>query len=311
MNYDVSMLTLIAPDKPHERWLKELRALEPDLPVSIWPDVSPDTEFALCWNPPEGVFDNLNQLKCICSMGAGVDHILKLSSLPEDVPIVRLVDPSLNQSMLDYVLLCVSQFMLRSTEYQGKQSSAIWQPRLPRLKTKYSIGIMGLGSIGDYLASSLADMGYQVKGWSKTQKTIDKVETFEANELGDFISQVNVLMCVLPLTTETEGILNEELLMQMPEDSCLINVARGAHLDEADLLRVLEDGPLVEAYLDVFRQEPLPEVHPFWQHEKIHITPHVASLTHPRAVAPQVLDNYHRALKGQALTNQIDPVKGY
>jgi len=196
--------------------------------------------------------------------------------------------------------------------YKIQQQKNIWQQLPPKSMAQTTIGIMGLGKLGEYAATKLSAMGFHVVGWSRSKKVINGVTSYAGDEqLGEFLAQASTLVCLLPLTSATRGILNTELFNQLPHGACLVNVARGEHLIEEDLLSSLDSGQLRSACLDVFREEPLPPTHPFWQHPQIQLTPHCSSITDPVSVAPQVLENYQRMKNSLPLINQVDPFRGY
>lgn len=307
-------LSIICNNKDPGPWVTALRELDSGLDIQIWPDEhrKADVEFALCWNQPEGVLQDYPNLRCICSMGAGVDRLLGDPLLPKDLPVIRLVDPQLAQSMFDYVCAAALYYFRDFDVYKDQQYQAHWMPRAPKLISETTIGIMGLGQLGEYSAIRFSGLGFNVTGWSRTQKTIAGVTSYAGSEqLGAFLSQANILICLLPLTEQTRGILNLENLRKLPADACVVNVARGEHVVDEDLLTVLDEGHLRGACLDVFRQEPLAQGHPFWRNGKILLTPHCSSITNPVSVAPQILENYRRMKSGRPLLNQVNPYLGY
>lgn len=307
-------LLIIYPDMELEPYVEVLLNLEPKLDIRIWPQIgnADDIEFAIAWNHPPGEFKKFKNLKCIASFGAGVDGILSDSDLPKDVVITRVVESSMPQFMSEYVILSVLNYCRQFDIYKNDKTKKRWQPRIPLLARDIQIGVMGLGQLGGDVATKLVQLGFMVAGWSRTPKTIHGVLCHAGNDaLEDFLSQTDILICLLPLTAATEGILNRHVFDKLPKGAYLINVARGRHLKEADLLDVLESGQLSGACLDVFRVEPLPEDHPFWNHPDIIITPHISSLTDPKAVMPQIYENYHRMKSGEPLLHVVDVKQGY
>jgi glyoxylate/hydroxypyruvate reductase A len=307
-------LMIIAPDTKVTSWVKHLGRLEPGIDLRVWPDTGSvdDIEFALSWHHPPGEFKKYKHLKCIASLGAGVDHLLDDPDLPAGVPITRVVEFSMAQSMSEYVILAVLNHCRQFDDYRTDQSQKKWQPRIPLLTGDMRVGIMGLGQLGKDAAGKLSALGFAVNGWSKTPKSIKGVAGFAgARALNDFLSRTRILICMLPLTPQTEGILSRQTFDRLPAGAYVINVARGAHLIEDDLLAALDAGQLSGACLDVFDTEPLPADHPFWDHPKVKVTPHISSITFPRAVAPQIIDNYRRCQAGQPLLNVVDPSRGY
>jgi len=307
-------ISIICTNKDAQPWVAALQQLDAKLDLQVWPNDTrkADVEFALCWNHPEGSLQDYPNLRCICSMGAGIDHLLNDALFPKDIPLVRIVDPFLAQSMFEYIATAVLHYFRDFDRYKIQQQKKIWQPLPPKSITQATVGIMGLGKLGEYAATKLSAMGFRVLGWSRSKKSINGVTCYTGNEqLGEFLAQANTLVCLLPLTSATRGILNTELFNQLPIGACLVNVARGEHLVDADLLSSLDSGQLRGACLDVFKEEPLPPAHPFWQHPQIQLTPHCSSITDPVSVAPQVLKNYRRMKNTLPLLNQVDPFRGY
>ena len=307
-------LMIIAPDTKVTSWIKHLGRLEPGIDIRIWPDTgnADDIEFALSWNHPIGELKKYKHLKCIASLGAGVDHLLADPDLPADVPITRVVEHSMAQSMSEYVVLAVLNYCRQFDAYRADQTQKKWQPRIPLLAANMRIGIMGLGQLGKDAASKLSALGFPVSGWSKTPKTIEGVDCLAGAEaLDNFLSQTRILICMLPLTPQTKGILSRKTFEKLPAGAYVINVARGEHLVENDLLAALDSDQLSGACLDVFETEPLPTDHPFWDHPRIKLTPHISSITFSRAVAPQIIENYRRSHAGRPLLNVVDPRRGY
>jgi glyoxylate/hydroxypyruvate reductase A len=305
---------IIATDIKVNSWVKHLSMQDPGIDIRIWPEVgdADDIEFALCWNHPQGELKKYKNLQCIASIGAGVDHIMRDPDLPAGVPVTRVVEPSMAQSMSEYAVLGVLNFCRHFDSYRADQSQKKWQPRIPLLAADMRIGIMGLGQIGKDAAKKLSYLGFPVTGWSQTPKDIEGVKCLTGEEmLDDFLSQTRILICMLPLTPKTRGILNHKTFDKLPAGAYVINVARGQHLNEKDLLAALDSGQLEGACLDVFEVEPLPEDHPFWSHPKIIITPHISSITYPKAVAPQIINNYRRMKSKKALLHLVDIERGY
>jgi glyoxylate/hydroxypyruvate reductase A len=307
-------LLIIAPDINVNAWVKHLGMLDPGIDIRIWPQVgvADDITFALCWYHPPGEFKKYKNLKCIASLGAGVDHILRDPDLPAGIPITRVVEHCMAQSMSEYVVLAVLNYCRQFDSFRADQFQKKWQPRIPLLAADMQIGIMGLGQLGKDAAKKLGYLGFPVSGWSQTPKDIEGVTCFAGDEaLDDFLSQTRILICMLPLTPKTKGILNHKTFAKLPAGAYVINTARGQHLVEKDLLAALDSGQLDGACLDVFEVEPLPEDHPFWNHPKIIVTPHISSITYPRDVAPQIIENYQRTETGNPLLHVVDVDRGY
>lgn len=295
-------------------WKTAMASALPELKLDIWPAVSePEkVEIALVWKPPPGVLAQFIHLRLICGLGQGVDFLFDDPSLPQGVPITRLVDLDLIAQMSEYVCAATLWHHRRFEDYRAFQHAADWQPLTPPKTSACRVGILGLGSIGQDIAQKLAYLGFPVQGWSRSPKTISGIDCFAGDgQLRDFLASSNVLVCVLPLTTTTRGILNRTHLNCLPSGALLINVARGGHVVEDDLLAALDSGHLAGAVLDVFGQEPLPAAHPFWRHPKVVVTPHIAGLTRPETAARQIADNIRRLQQGQPLCNQVERSRQY
>ncbi len=298
---------------PPHGWVKRLKAIDPQLDLRIFPDVGrpEDIEFALVWSPLPGELKRFANLRCIASMGAGVDHILRDPELP-DLPVTRVVDPSMAQAMSEYIVMAVLNHCRYAATYFRQQREQGWKIHIPRLAGRTKVGIMGLGQLGTHAANRLAALGFKVAGWRRSPGAVEGIETFCGQDgLDPFLGETDVLVCLLPLTTETRDILNARLFGLLRPGAFVINVARGDHLVEADLVAAIDGGHLSGACLDVFRTEPLPAGHPFWDHPAIIVTPHTASITNPSVVAAQIYENYRRVLAGQAPLHRIDRRRGY
>lgn len=301
-------------DVPALPWVAALNAEIPQLDIHVWPDCgNPEAvEYALIWGPFANEMGQFPNLKAMISLGAGVDHILKQPNRPPNVPIVRLVDPGIKAGMIEYVIYNVLRFHRRMPEYEIQQKKGLWIERRQVLPADRRIGILGLGEIGIACAKMLVRMGFDVIGWSRTKKEILNVGCFYGDEaLTAFLGQSSILICLLPLTPQTEGILNSEAFAALPPGAFVINVGRGAHVVEEDLLAALDSGHIAGAALDVFRTEPLPRNHPFWSHPHVCVTPHVAALTMPRTAGPVIADIIRQAEAGGPIRNTVDPGQGY
>lgn len=294
--------------------LKEaLLEVDSNLDIEIWPRVEKKERvtFAVCWNHPEKVLDGYPNLKAVTSLGAGVDHILKDNAIPESVKLARVIIPSLKSQMAEYVLNAVQNYRFHTSRYVDQKREGYWSKHDPIPREDCKVGIMGLGEMGAAVVDSLIANGYSVLGWSKSKKEIQGVQCFDESEFDKFLSQTNILVCLLPLTKETSGILELDLFKKLKSPAFLINVARGAHLVEEDLIYALDTKVLNGACLDVFEEEPLPVNNLFWNRPNIMITPHVASITNPKEAAEQIVENYKRSLSGMDLLNGVDRNRGY
>ena len=297
-----------------DRWFGALKKELPDLDCREWPDGvgnKKDIEYALVWNPERGLLKSFPNLKAIFSLGAGVDHLMKCD-LPDDVPIVRLVDPALTVGMSEYVLYWVLHFHRRFGDYRRYARKARWKPLPQVIPKRRRVGIMGLGVIGTDAAKKLKALDFDVAGWTRGHKNLSGVPTFDGKEgYRDFLARSEIVVCLLPLTAETQGILNAEAFRRMPKGAVVVNAARGGHVVDDDLIAALDSGHLKAAVLDVFHEEPLPPTHPFWKHPKVTVTPHMASLTVPETAAKSVADNIRRIRKGQPPEPVVDRQRGY
>ncbi|MEB2779147.1 2-hydroxyacid dehydrogenase [Algoriphagus persicinus] len=304
-------LAIISPGKKPDVWIKEFKVLAPELAIEVYPEITePEkVEFVFLWQHPEGILSDFPNLKLISSMGAGVDHILRDNSIPPAIPIVRIVDEKLTYSMTNYVVMAVLNFHRQTARYQINQTRKIWDMSVPELDV--TVGVMGVGALGKDVMEKLNSMGFPVVGFGYSEKTDFQYPYYTKDELDEFLREVNVLVCLLPLTPDTENILNAGLFAKCNPNTYLINVARGKHLVEDDLIEALESGQLSGAMLDVYRQEPLPKNHPFWENRKITMTPHIASVTNPQAAAPQVIENIKLIRENRELINVVNRTRGY
>ncbi len=296
------------------RWRDELARLKPELEVRVWPEIGDPAEidYALVWRPEPGLLGSLPSLKLILSLGAGVDHVLKDPQLRRDVPIVRLVDPCLIDAMSEYVALQVLRLHRQDLDYRAQQEAEVWRELPQKNACQRPVSVLGFGEIGQDTGRKLAALGFPVSGWSCGDKRVAGFTTYAGPQgLSQLLSTSEILVCLLPLTPETEGILCTRTFAQLPQGAGLVNAGRGAHLVEEDLIPALSSGQLSAAALDVFREEPLPSGHPFWHHPRILVTPHIAGVTNPATAAAVILDNIRRYEQGEPLLNQIDPIRGY
>lgn len=306
-------LLLIAPNRNLQPLSDELLSIDPNLDVEIWPKVKNKDQvtFAVTWDHPKNIFGSYPNLKTASSLGAGVNHLLDDESLADDINLARLITPSLKNEMAEYILQAVLTYRHHTVRYVDQKREAYWDKHTLIPKEDAVIGIMGVGEMGVSASELLVKNGYAVNGWSRSKKNIDGVSSFSENELDEFLSETNILICLLPLTEKTEGILDLELFKQLKKPAYLINVGRGQHLVEEDLIYAIDTGVLAGAWLDVFEEEPLPSNHLFWNRPKIMITPHIASVTDPKEAAKQIIENYKRSLSGIELINPVDREMGY
>ncbi|WOK09447.1 glyoxylate/hydroxypyruvate reductase A [Imperialibacter roseus] len=306
-------IVIIALNKDLSRWITAFNKVDENLDVSIWPETGDQSEItcAVVWGHPAGSLTAFPNLKLICSMGAGVDHVLKDPELPDGVPIVRIVDDGLSFSMSNYVVSAVMYHHRRFDKYLADKSAHVWDPSSPS-EVAVKIGIMGFGVLGQEAGKKLKALGFEVVGYSNSRKNVKGIKCFAGNkELDAFLREINVLVCLLPATPDTKGMLNSKLFTKMNKGTFLINAARGQHQVTNDIIDAIDNGTLSGAFLDVFENEPLQKNHPVWDHPKVFITPHIASITNPDAAAPQIVANYKAMLAGLPLKNKIDRDRGY
>jgi len=294
-------------------WARYFAEHAPDLDFRIWPDAGDlgKVEYLIAWQVPPKFLAELPRLKLLFSSGAGIDH-LDLSAVPAHLPVVRMVEPGIINGMVEYVSLSVLALHRDFFDYAEAKAARCWTPlEVPPASTR-TIGVMGMGSLGCAVLERLATYGFRLRGWNRSPRDMDGVETFAgADQLQPFLEGCNVLICLLPLTPATTGILNRKLFSALPAGAALINVGRGPHLVDADLLDALDSGHLSRAILDVTDPEPLPAEHPFWAHPRVFLTPHVASMTQPGTAAPILLENIRRHQRGEPLIGVIDRSRGY
>lgn len=298
-----------------EAWRNALLAEDADLDIRRFPDAGDPAgiEAAVVWTSHDmAELRRYPNLRLIVSMGAGVDHLLRPPGPPAGVPVARLKDARLTQGMTEWVLLNVLRFHRQDLDYRALQAAHRWE-ELPAPDTaSRRIGILGLGELGGAAAAALRALDFPVMGWSRTPKRLPGVECFDGSEGFDsLLGRSDILVCLLPLTPETRGLLDRRAFGLLPRGAFLINGARGGHVVQGDLLTALESGQVQGAALDVFEPEPLPSDHPFWAHPRVVVTPHAASITIPASAAPQVADNLRRARSGQPLLNLVDFGAGY
>lgn len=300
-------------DDPDE-WREAFRHAAPDLTFRVWPEVGEpaDVEVALVWDPLGEELLRFPNLKLIASLGAGVDHLVGSTKLPNGVPLTRIVDEDLTQGMVEYVLLSVLALHRQVPAYAEQQRRGVWRVLEQPRAWQRRVGILGLGVLGSACARELVAIGFDVAGWSRRKKTVSGVTGFAgAAQLTSFLARSDILVCLLPLTPDTEGLLDAQAFAALPRGASFVNAARGPIAVEADLIAALRSGQVDHAVLDVFSEEPLPADNPLWRLPNVTITPHVASITSATSGAILVAENLSRVRKGEAPLYQVDADKGY
>lgn len=298
-------------------WADALRRLAPEMDIRVWPDVGDKAEIthAIVCNPELGALKQLPNLKAMHSLWAGIDHITRDPEAPMAVPLIRMVDHSLSQGMLDYVTGYVYRYHLEAPRFEALQRTGTWEQTVPPLVEERHVGIMGLGVLGAEIGKQLAGLGFRVSGWARTRKQIEGIRAYAGmEELESFLSGCEILALLLPNTAETTDILNAETLAMLPKGAAIINAGRGTLINDEALIAALESGAISEATLDVFKTEPLPSDHPYWTHPKVRITPHVAAETRISSASEVVIKNIRFLEEGGSLSNiegVVDTSVGY
>ena len=288
-------------------WLPRLKhALPQDRFIT---DPEPDTDVALVATPPAGTFQPLKRLKLVQSLWMGVERLLADPEFPKGVPLARLVDPGMVAAMSETVLAHVLDWHRHHYYYRFEQEERRWQRLRQHLASDRTIGLLGLGELGSDVARKLGALGFNLVGWSRRPKTLPGVTCL--TDLDAVLERSDVVVCLLPLTNHTRGLLNARTLRKIRLGGAVINVARGAHLVAEDLIAALDSGHLAHAYLDVFEHEPLTHDHPLWTHPGITVTPHAAALTEPRTAIPRIVENVERLRRGEPPLNLVDLDAGY
>ncbi|MGA7486642.1 MAG: glyoxylate/hydroxypyruvate reductase A [Xanthobacteraceae bacterium] len=300
-------------------WEERIRMLAPQHDLRRWPEHlgdPADIAYVCAWHAPHGLLAGLPRLRAVFSLGAGVDHVFADPDLP-DVPVVRIVDADLTMRMTEYVVLHVLMHHRRQRSYDAQQRQRIWREHAQPPASAVAVGVMGLGVLGRDAASALRRIGFCVAGWSRTPKTLPGIETFHGDEgLGAFLRRTEILVCLLPATPATRGIIRLDLLRRLKRDGAaggahLINAGRGALQVDADILAALAEGSLAGATLDVFPTEPLPAGSPLWTHPNVTVTPHNAAASDPAALVVGVLRQIERCEAGLPLEHVVDRGMGY
>lgn len=282
--------------------------------LRIAPDIGDpeDIEYLIAWRLEEGDRTAWPNLKAILSLSTGVNQYIGHPEMPDGARLVRMIDPGLTRSMAEYVTSFVLRFHREHDRITGAGTDVHWGGIMPKLAHQRRVGIMGMGILGQACAAALRPFGFGLQGWSQSPKVIEGVDHFAGSvHLPDFLRTSEILVNLLPLTAATENILNRDTLSQLPRGACLINVARGKHLVEEDLLSLMDEGQIAYAALDVFRREPLAANHPFRKQPRILVTPHIAAITMPDTAIPVLLDVIRMMEAGENPAGLVDPERGY
>lgn len=297
-----------------EAWASDFAAELPHAETVVWQEgerVAP-CDYAVLWAPTPALLDQLWNVKAIFLMGAGVDALLKFGDALPPVPIVRLGDAGMAEQMADYVAHAVLRYFRRFDDYERQAREGLWRPLALQEKKTFTVGVLGLGKLGAPVVRTLRQLGFPVRGWSRTPKDLPGVACYAGmDQLDDFLAGTRVLVCMLPLTPETGNLLDRARLSRLPEGAYLINVARGALVAEPDLLALIRAGHIAGATLDVFRNEPLPAPHPFWSEPRITITPHISALTLREEAVRQIAAKIKLLDQGETVADVVDLQKGY
>jgi glyoxylate/hydroxypyruvate reductase A len=296
-----------------EHWKRLFAEHAPDIEWRAWPDIGDpqDIRYLAAWQAPDDLDTLLPNLQVLFALSAGVDQ-LDLDRLPTSLPVVRLLDPSITRGMCEYATYAVLSLHRDMLRYRQQQMARCWQAHLLQPAAKRRVGVMGLGTQAQQILATLQPFGFALSGWARSEHRIAGVDCFAgAEQLPAFLAQCDIVLCVLPLTEQTKGILNRQLFQHLPKGAALVNMGRGGHLVEEDLLEALASGQLSAAVLDVLEQEPAAPDHPFWQHPQILLTPHIAAMTQPESAFSVLLENIRRHQRGESMLGQVDRKRNY
>ncbi|PDT89892.1 glyoxylate/hydroxypyruvate reductase A [Bradyrhizobium sp. Y36] len=294
-------------------WATFFAERAPDVPFRLWPDIGDPAaiRYLVAWVPPDDIATTFPNLELVFSVGAGVDQF-DAKKLPAHIPLVRMLEPGIAETMVEYVTMAVLALHRDLLDFISQQKEQVWREIRITPARRRRVGIMGLGQLGQAVLERLKAFGFPLSGWNRSPREIEGVTCYAGAEaLPEFLAQSDILICLLPLTDETRGILNADLFARLPRGASLVNVGRGPHLIEADLLAALDSGALSGAVLDVTDPEPLPSGHPFWSHPRILLTPHNAAMTAPDTAVDFVLDVIGRHRRGEELPGRVDRTRGY
>lgn len=321
---DLGKIVLTVGDWAPEGWIAHLKHHVPrediifsndgELPEA---EVCQQVKYAVAWHTPDGFFANFPNLKAVLSAGAGVDHLIRRGDLADDVDVIRVIDPDLTGRVTAWTVMNVIAHHRQALDYLAAQARSSWEPLAQTSAPDVRVGIMGYGELGQSVGAVLGLLGYDLAGWARSAKPGATIPVFNGmGELDDFLARSDILICLLPLTDETRGILNADLFGKLPQDGVtggpfLINGGRGGHQNETDLLKALQDGTLKGASIDVFHKEPMPSDDPLWKAPNIIITPHTAGMSAPESLLGNMVRNLIAHASGETLDNLVDRKAGY
>lgn len=297
-----------------EKWGRLFKEAMPEAEVRNWPEWGnrDEIDYAVAWKPPFGLLKSCTNLKAVFSLGAGVDQLITDPDFPRHLPLVRMIDSGLEEGMAEFVTLAVLSIHRDLPAYRLSQNSREWEPLEQRLTRDSRVGILGLGKLGTGVATALSPFGFKLSGWSRSPKVVDGIECYTGEEeLPAFLSNVDYLVVLLPLTDETRGLLDGIRLAMLPKGAAVVNVARGPILQIEEALPLLQNGHLSHLWLDVHHVEPLPQDHWSWAHDKVTITPHVAAATLPETACGIIVSGIREFEQGREPANIVDLSKGY
>jgi glyoxylate/hydroxypyruvate reductase A len=308
----VPRVVFCAPNAKPEPWIRGLADHLPDAKLWAWTDTSAPADYAVVWTPPDTFYRNQPALKAIFNLGAGVDGLLRSPALPPEVPLVRLEDAGMAPLMAEYVLQAAVRYARELDRMDDDRRARRWVPRRTTDRADFPVGVMGAGALGRPVARMLAEHGFPVSLWAREVRQVDGLRCYGGRDALDaFLAGTRILVCLLPLTPDTENIVDAALLERLMPRAFLINVARGRHVVDEDLLAAIAAGRIVGATLDVFREEPLPASHPFWNEPRITITPHCSALTQRGETLKQIASKIRQLERGEAISGIVDRTRGY
>jgi glyoxylate/hydroxypyruvate reductase len=288
------------------QWVDAISRELPRANISVWPKQAAAIDYALVWKPLPALIEHLAETRAVFNLGAGVDAIPRVPAWPRGVPLVRLEDAGMAEQMAEYATYAVLRCYREFAAYESAQAAARWEPRPRQEKRAFGVGVLGMGLLGTRVAQALVGFGFPAAGWSRARKDLPGVTSFTADQLEAFLGSCRVLICMLPLTRATRGLLDRRALARLPQGAYVVNVARGAVIVEDELLAMIDSGHLAGAMLDVFENEPLPAEHAFWHHPGITLTPHISAATSIEYSVRQIAAKIGRLEAGLPITGVID-----